>query len=229
MSPLQAQCLKKNSHQQRASQTWCQERKYWLKFSNFGSVLMRSHWSNKGLGHLTSAKDLSRVPAVRYGIANEARALQRYQNVFRHTGRDVELQSVGLFVDPEQPWLGASPDAIVYDPVEDPPWGCVEIKCLYSLKDADEGELLSCQDICVSFDSWNNPALKQTHPYFAQVMGQMAITKLQWADFVMYDENYICVQRVQFDKKVWHEIKAKLDKFSFDTPLPYFLRNVGMR
>ncbi|KAL3189876.1 hypothetical protein MRX96_020890 [Rhipicephalus microplus] len=51
----------------------------------------------------------------RYGIANEARALQRYQHVPWYTGRDVELQSVGLFVDPEQPSLGASPDAIVYD------------------------------------------------------------------------------------------------------------------
>ncbi|KAL1445497.1 hypothetical protein MTO96_044997 [Rhipicephalus appendiculatus] len=34
------------------------------------------------------------------------------RDVLKHTGRDVELQSVGLFVDPEQPWLGASPDAI---------------------------------------------------------------------------------------------------------------------
>ncbi|XP_049271301.1 uncharacterized protein LOC119391604 [Rhipicephalus sanguineus] len=227
LSPLQAQCLEKNSQQQRASQTWCQERKHRLTSSNFGTVLMRSHWSSKGLGHLTSAKDLSRVPAVRYGIANEARALQRYQDVLRHTGRDVELQSVGLFVNPEQPWLGASPDAIVHDPVEDPPWGCVEVKCPYSMKDADQEKLLSCQDICVSFDSLNHPALKQSHPYFAQVMGQMAITKLQWADFVMYGENYICVQRVRFDEKVWHEMKAKLDSFYFDTLLPYFVRNVG--
>ncbi|KAH7935720.1 hypothetical protein HPB52_012963 [Rhipicephalus sanguineus] len=182
LSPLQAQCLEKNSQQQRASQTWCQERKHRLTSSNFGTVLMRSHWSSKGLGHLTSAKDLSRVPAVRYGLANEAGALQRYQDVLRHTGRDVELQSVGLFVNPEQPWLGASPDAIVHDPVEDPPWGCVEVKCPYSMKDADQEKLLSCRDICVSFDSLNHPALKQSHPYFAQVMGQMAITKLQWAD-----------------------------------------------
>ncbi|KAL1430309.1 hypothetical protein MTO96_015135 [Rhipicephalus appendiculatus] len=228
LSPLQAQCLEKNSRQQRASQTWCQERKHRLTSSNFGTVLMRNHWSSKGLGHLTSAKDLSRVPAVRYGIANEARALQRYQDVLKHTGRDVELQSVGLFVDPEQPWLGASPDAIVHDALEDPPWGCVEVKCPYSMKDADQEKLLACGDICVSFDSLNHPALKPTYPYFAQVMGQMAITKLQWADFVMYGENYICVQRVRFDEKVWHEMKQKLDSFYFDTLLPYFVRNVGL-
>lgn len=65
----------------------------------------------------------------RYGIANEAKALQRYEEALRNTGRDVQLQCTGLFVNPEYPWLGASPDAIVYDPSEDSPWGCVEVKC----------------------------------------------------------------------------------------------------
>lgn len=63
----------------------------------------------------------------RYGIANEAKAkatakaLQWYKDVLKHTGQDTELQSVGLFADPEQPWLRASPDAIVYDPAEASP------------------------------------------------------------------------------------------------------------
>ncbi|KAH7946022.1 hypothetical protein HPB49_019038 [Dermacentor silvarum] len=57
----------------------------------------------------------------RYGIDNKAKALQRFEEALRNTGRDVQLQCTGLFVNPEYPWLGTSPDAIVYDPSEDSP------------------------------------------------------------------------------------------------------------
>ncbi|KAH7980458.1 hypothetical protein HPB49_016325 [Dermacentor silvarum] len=171
LTSVEAQLLERNSRRQRKSLTWCQERKYRLTASNFGTVLLRRQWTDKGLGHLTSSKDLSRVPAVRYGIANEAKALQRYEEALRNTGRDVQLQCTGLFVNPEYPWLGASPDAIVYDPSEDPPWGCVEVKCPYSLKDADSEKLLTARDTCVDFDNLQHPSLKIEHPYFAQVIG----------------------------------------------------------
>ena len=35
----------------------------------------------------------------------------------------------GLVIHPEMPWLGASPDGLVYDPSATPPFGLVEIKC----------------------------------------------------------------------------------------------------
>ena len=34
----------------------------------------------------------------------------------------------GLVIHPEMPWLGASPDGLVYDPSATPPFGLVEIK-----------------------------------------------------------------------------------------------------
>ncbi|KAH7944973.1 hypothetical protein HPB49_003781 [Dermacentor silvarum] len=160
--------------------------------------------------------------APMYGIANEAKALQRYEEALRNTGRDVQLQCTGLFVNPEYPWLGASPDAIVYDPSEDPPWGCVEVKCPYSLKDADSEKLLTARDTCVDFDNLQHPSLKIEHPYFAQVIGQMGVTELTWADFVIYSDNFVCVQRIKFEENVWEQMRVKLDEFYFMTLLPYY-------
>ncbi|XP_037564105.2 uncharacterized protein LOC119443042 [Dermacentor silvarum] len=222
LTSVEAQLLERNSRRQRKSLTWCQERKYRLTASNFGTVLLRRQWTYKGLGHLTSSKDLSRVPAVRYGIANEAKALQRYEEALRNTGRDVQLQCTGLFVNPEYPWLGASPDANVYDPSEDPPWGCVEVKFPYSLKDADSEKLLTARDTCVDFDNLQHPSLKIEHPYFAQVIGQMGVTELTWADFVIYSDNFVCVQRIKFEENVWEQMRVKLDEFYFMTLLPYY-------
>ncbi|KAL1433387.1 hypothetical protein MTO96_012593 [Rhipicephalus appendiculatus] len=93
LTSLEAQLLEKNSRRQRKSATWCQERQYRLTASNFRTVLLRKQWTDKGLGNLTSSKDLSRVPAVRYGITNKAKALQRYEEALKNTGRDVQLQS----------------------------------------------------------------------------------------------------------------------------------------
>ncbi|KAH7977911.1 hypothetical protein HPB49_003938 [Dermacentor silvarum] len=157
-----------------------------------------------------------------YGIANEAKALQRYEEALRNTGRDVQLQCTGLFVNPEYPWLGASPDANVYDPSEDPPWGCVEVKFPYSLKDADSEKLLTARDTCVDFDNLQHPSLKIEHPYFAQVIGQMGVTELTWADFVIYSDNFVCVQRIKFEENVWEQMRVKLDEFYFMTLLPYY-------
>lgn len=164
----------------------------------------------------------------RYGIANEAKALQRYEEALRNTGRDVQLQCTGLFVSPEYPWLGASPDAIVYDPFEDPPWGCVEVKCPYSLKDADSKKLLTARDTCVDSNNLQHPSLKVEHLYFAQVIGQMGVTELTWADFVIYSDNFMCEQRIKFEENVWEQMRVKLDEFYFMTLLPYYGKKMSL-
>ena len=43
--------------------------------------------------------------------------------------------------------------------------------------------------------------LKQSHSYFAQVQGQLALTGLPWCDFCVYlsDSNEMWVDRIHFD------------------------------
>ena len=48
----------------------------------------------------------------------------------------------------EHPFLGASPDAVVYDPDTDDPFGSAEIKCPYSVHLITPAEACSRKDFC---------------------------------------------------------------------------------
>lgn len=96
--------------------------------SKFGVVLNRKEWTAKGLQNLVAARDLSKVAAINYGIKTEPLAAQRYEDALRRLGHAPILSTCGLLVNPAFPWLGASPDRIVYDPAEHS-YGVVEIKC----------------------------------------------------------------------------------------------------
>ena len=41
----------------------------------------------------------------------------------------VNYSPCGLIVHPDAPWIGASPDGVVFDPTEHPQFGLVEMKC----------------------------------------------------------------------------------------------------
>ncbi|XP_077544596.1 uncharacterized protein LOC144157651 [Haemaphysalis longicornis] len=139
--------LECNTRQQSDSATWAKERSLRLTSSNFGVVLARREFSLKGLQSLTASRELSRVAPIRYGIANEAMAAKHYEEVLRTMGHDVAVLHCGLLVNSAFPWLGASPDRLVFDPAEGS-YGVLEIKCPYTLRDKQgvgAGELLFLQ------------------------------------------------------------------------------------
>ncbi|KAG0419532.1 hypothetical protein HPB47_004040 [Ixodes persulcatus] len=107
----------------------------------------------------------------RYGITNEPLAAKRYEEVLRSMGHDVTITSCGLLVNPAFPWLGASPDRIVYDP-EEASYGVVEIKCPYSLRETKGAELAGLSFYSKLSDS--GPRLDRDNHYYSQVVGQMA-------------------------------------------------------
>ncbi|XP_064475650.1 uncharacterized protein LOC135389544 [Ornithodoros turicata] len=222
LTPSAARDLEKNSRQQSTSATWNEARNRRVTASNFGTILKRTTWTRRGLDNLFRRKDLSRVRAVQYGISNEAAAVQRYRPVMCSVGHDVALLSCGLFVDPATPWLGATPDRIVFDPTERSPHGVLEVKCPYSLRDTP-GELLKEQRFYMTFNN-EHPQLRRDHDYYAQVIGQMGLTGLQWADFVMYGPGFLTVERIRYDEQEWGDMKAKLTTFYFSDALPYFAR-----
>lgn len=87
-------------------------------------------------------------------------------------GRDVHLSTAGLLVDPNQSWIGATPDAIMYDAAEQLPWGCVDLKGSYTLRKADHETLLASHVSVV----------------FEEVIGRMGVTNPKWADHVLYGD-----------------------------------------
>lgn len=61
---------------------------------------------------------------MKRGIDLEPEVLQQYSDFC-----NVNASPSGFVIHPDAPYLGASPDAKVYDPTEDPPFGIAEVKC----------------------------------------------------------------------------------------------------
>lgn len=58
--------------------------------------------------------------------------------------------------------------------------------------------------------------LKEDHPYYAQVQGQMAVTGARWCDFIVYTSKGIYIQRILFDPVFWAGLKQKLLSYYFE-------------
>ncbi|KAL7859962.1 hypothetical protein SRHO_G00151090 [Serrasalmus rhombeus] len=61
---------------------------------------------------------------MKRGLEMESGAASEYCRIL-----NVNYTPCGLIIHPDAPWLGASPDGVVFDPTEYPQFGLVEIKC----------------------------------------------------------------------------------------------------
>lgn len=67
-----------------------------------------------------------------------------------------------------------------------------------------------------------NGDLKNSHVYFAQVQGQMAIADVSYCDFVVWTTNGIHIRRISRDDFYWETNKVILQKFFFEQVVPLF-------
>ena len=150
------------------------------------------------------------MPAIRYGISNEAKAANKYAEYMTGIGHDVQVLECGLVVSSTMPWLAASPDRKVIDKIFG--FGLVEIKCPYSLRHLTPEE--ACADPSFYCQLVNGkPELKKDHPYYYQVQGQMGLAGLKWCDFVVFFQKGLIVQRIKFDEPFWKSMITKLTNF----------------
>lgn len=131
--------------------------------------------------------------------------------------KNLNLTKCGLVIHPDAPWLGASPDGLVYDPLERPSFGLVEMKCPNAQSYVDCKFLKVAQGI---------HKLKESHCYYWQVQGQLLVTGMQWCDFVICAQDDIFVQRIYRDSDVLKEMKKRCDMFFFNT---YMVKYRSMR
>ncbi|CAL9685252.1 unnamed protein product [Knipowitschia caucasica] len=100
---------------------------------------------------------------------------------------NLSVYPCGFIVHPDAPHLGASPDGRVYDPSENPQFGLVEVKCCDTNTISEVKHLT--KDLCV----------KKSHKYYWQVQGQLAVSGLEWCDFVTDTDTQLTVQRIWKD------------------------------
>ena len=125
--------IEQNTRDQHNSPLWFSVRRYRVTASYFGAIYCRrSDTPPQALVlQILGTKQVT-APALEWGKAHEEVALQQYER-HQHSAGHTRLFCCrsGFIVSDEHPFLGASPDAVVYDPDTDDPFGLAEIKCPY--------------------------------------------------------------------------------------------------
>ena len=162
----QLQEIERNTRGQTDCPEWFVERNKRLTSSNFGSVINRreSIHPKSIIDRVKNSSLSSKIPkSCKWGKESEENALLKYYDSKQCEDNPVEVcRSVGFVVNPKWPWLGASPDALVYSSVEPFPYGAAEIKSPSSKNNKTIRE--ACQDpnFCLKYLD-GKPSLKQKH------------------------------------------------------------------
>ena len=64
--------------------------------------------------------------------------------------------------------------------------------------------------------STNKLHLNKKHSYYDQVQMQLALITQTWCDFVFYTSKGLVVDRVEFDRTHWEQLRDKLVVFHFE-------------
>ena len=109
-----------------------------------------------------------------------------------------------LLIHDSKQYPGASPDALVECSCCGK--GVLESKCPSSIM--NKTPLPENLPYLISQDG--KVVLKENHMYFAQIQGQLAITKRHWCHFYVYSQAGCHLETTQFDESYWSKLEAKL-------------------
>ena len=163
MTAAVASQIEKSTRGQNGDKAWHQERRKRITSSNFGKIYKvtpKTHLTKLAYSMLKPV-NLDHVAAVRHGRQHGGIARKEYES---STG--VIVDSVGLCVDMDHPYLAASPDGLIDSDT------VIEIKCPYSAKDSP----ISVKTVPYLTKVDGRLTLDPKHQYFCQVQGQMMVT-----------------------------------------------------
>ena len=225
---VEAKKYEAETHKQADCAKWHQLRKPRLTASTFGKICLKVESSRAKSSIL--AKKLLRPEQptkfaekmMKWGRDHEEIAVQVYRGI--HQRNHVTLFENGIFISSEELFLAATPDRVCYDKTEEFPWGLVEVKCPYRVRESTP--LKAAREIktfCSSQGEDGYLHLKRDHEYFVQVQGHMALTGARWCDFVIYTKHGLSVERISFDCDFWKLKASPLHTFFFKYYQPMYI------
>uniref|UniRef100_A0A2S2N9F1 YqaJ viral recombinase domain-containing protein n=1 Tax=Schizaphis graminum TaxID=13262 RepID=A0A2S2N9F1_SCHGA len=192
---------------------WYNERKIRLTASRFGKICkMRSNTSCKNVVHnILYASDSLQTKSVQYGREMETLARQKFEQLSKE-----KVYENGLIIDPEFPFLAASPDGLIGEHY------LLEIKCPYSARDSNDAiEAVNSKLLQYCKVEGQEIKLKKEHVYYYQIMGQLHATKRKKCFFVIYTAKWISIEEIYFDQSFWDsKMSEPLQTFYMKSLLP---------
>ena len=162
--------------------------------------------------------------ACQMGLNEEDNAKLAYVRYQQRQGKVVKVNDSGICISNDEPWLATTPDGFVDD--GQGTQCLLEVKCLYDRaaiprKIIDIAKQRGNQFYCQIVDS--ELKLRKSHPYYGQVLGQMAITGVHEVHFTIYAPRTgeIIIIPVRFCRLDWDALYTKL----LDFKIKYFITN----
>lgn len=201
---------------QRDSDDWIELRKNMITASNFGLVVKRRENTSKAklVENILYKSNLSHIAAIAHGVDNEHLALQQLA-----IQENVTIRPCGLFVDPEYPFIGASPDGLIDQD------SIVEIKCpIVAFKNGLEESIKKNK---IQIWKYNKKKklieLNKNSNWYHQIQGQLHVTQREKCLFAVWSgENQpLKTEIIRKDHVFWEKkMKDKLVSFYMDWLLP---------
>ena len=198
---------------QSQNNNWFNMRKGLITASNFKKVCSSTDLTKTGEHLLRDPFDNDCLPSpIQFGRRFEDKARDMYlkSHRFKHRQCQVSVPGLVLFNDEQCPFLGCSPDGVVNCKI------CgsflIEVKCSYKFRSFHPKSALKMSSICQE-DETGSLYLKQSHPYYYQIQGQMAVTGITKCVLVCYTHKGIHCVEVGFDVEFWELCKEKLLSF----------------
>jgi len=135
--------------------------------------------------------------ACQYGCKHEDIARVAYIEKMQSYHENFMVIQCGLILDPEFPFMGATPDGIVYCKCCES--RVLEIKCPFSCKNKAFSDAILDNSSFFLEDDSGRLVLKEDHMYYYQVQLQMKLCRVQYCDFVAWREDEIFHQRIELN------------------------------
>lgn len=204
-----------DTRNQSESELWFSLRREMLTAFNFGTICrMRPTTSCAATVKAILYPPFIDNAAIKYGRENEEVAKKELALKLKK-----EIKSCGLFIDIENPCLGASPDGLIDEN------GLVEIKCPLSAENlAAEKAIETLPSLKGIFDKKDLNKINQNHRYYYQIQGQLNITRQEYCIFAIWTPKSMKILRIDADKMFWtNQMLPFLTRFYNECMLPEIL------
>ena len=190
VNAAQATALALATSGQAGNPLWFTERRKWITASVAHSILrLRETTDPACLVQSIITRNNINTEAMQYGRDHEAVAPDTYRMFRIDSGDSPRICSSGLVVNHDEPWLGASLDALL--PEEG---SIVEVKFPFSYRNRSFADVAREQgEFCLErFEgSWR---LHLSHHYNAQLQVQLFVTRAKFCHFVVWSPSETHVQ-----------------------------------
>ena len=196
----QAVMVEERTREQSKCRAWFEQRAGRITASKLREALHTNHFQPsvsliKAICYPEQHKFTS--SACQYGCKHEDIARVAYTEKMQACHENFMVIQCGLILDPEFPFLGATPDGLVYCKCCES--RVLEIKCPFSCKNKAFSEAILDNSSFFLEDDNGGLALKEDHMYYYQIQLQMKLCHMQHCDFVAWREGEIFHQMVELD------------------------------